>query len=85
MPIDIVIGDKPTPPDKDRNRPTLAGRPYLGIRFNCANGIYTRFYKNLGGSAYEGRCPSCLHPVRIGIGQSGTDSRFFTYDCNRPD
>ncbi len=54
----------------------LVGRPFIGIRFACCN-AYARVYRNPGGTAYEGRCPRCLRPVRAPIGASGTAQRFF--------
>ncbi|MDD3149245.1 MAG: hypothetical protein PHV68_00265 [Candidatus Gastranaerophilales bacterium] len=51
-------------------------RKFLGIKFNCC-GTYARIYQNKDGTAYIGRCPKCLKPVRINIGQGGTDNRFF--------
>ena len=53
-----------------------AGRRFLGIRFNCC-GIYARIYINHDETAYEGGCPRCRRPVRINIGQGGSDCRFF--------
>ncbi len=52
-------------------------RPYIGVRFSCCH-VYTRIYKNRQGTAYEGRCPHCLRPVRVKVGAGGTDTRFFT-------
>lgn len=50
---------------------------YLGIRFDCCK-IYVRIYLNRDGTAYEGRCPRCLRPVRFIVGAGGSDARFFT-------
>ena len=52
-------------------------RKYLGIKFACC-GVYARIYQNKEGTAYVGRCPKCLKPVRIRIGAGGTNQRFFT-------
>ena len=51
-------------------------RPYLGIRFDCCH-AYARIYRNRDHTAYEGRCPRCLRPIRIGIQKDGTPHRFF--------
>ena len=53
-----------------------AGRPWVGIRFECC-GVYTRIYRNRQGDAYEGRCPHCTRPVRLRIGPGGTANRLF--------
>lgn len=79
MAIDVRVGDRPAPePSNPR-----AKRPFLGVNFVCANGAYMRFYKTPDGSAYHGRCPTCLKDVRVGIASHGVDARFFDYDCGR--
>jgi hypothetical protein len=50
---------------------------FLGIQFVCC-GVYARIYRNRDRSAYEGYCPRCARPVRVGIGPGGSTSRFFT-------
>lgn len=52
-------------------------RPFLGIHFRCC-GVYARIYLNRNSTAYEGRCPKCLRPVRVGIAPHGTSARFFS-------
>lgn len=51
-------------------------RKYLGIMFECC-GVYARIYANKEGTAYIGRCPRCMKPVKVKIGEGGTDNRFF--------
>ncbi len=53
-----------------------AKKKFLGLKFTCC-GVYARVYVNRDGTAYEGRCPKCLKPVKLKIGEGGTDSRFF--------
>ena len=42
-------------------------RKFLGIKFNCC-GVYHHIYINKDGTAYEGRCPKCMVPIRLKIG-----------------
>ena len=51
-------------------------RHFIGIWFDCC-GTYGRIYKNNEGTAYTGRCPKCLRPVRVRVGGEGTEQRFF--------
>lgn len=51
-------------------------RKFLGIMFDCC-GVYGRIYPNKENTAYVGRCPHCLRPIRISIGEGGTGQRFF--------
>jgi len=59
------------PEEKDKKQSN-----YLGIMFNCCN-IYGRIYKNKDKTAYVGHCPKCMRPIRVKIGEGGTDTRFF--------
>lgn len=54
-----------------------AKRKFIGIHFKCCN-IYSRIYINKEGTEYRGACPSCFRKVSIKIGESGSDSRFFS-------
>ena len=51
-------------------------KKYVGVRFHCC-GLYLRIYVNKEGTAYEGRCPKCAKPLRLRIGDGGTNHRFF--------
>ena len=63
-------------PDPPAVQPGV-GRRFVGIRFDCCS-VYARVYVNRDETAYEGCCPKCFKPVRIGIGPGGTDCRFFS-------
>jgi hypothetical protein len=56
-----------------------AAKPFLGVMFRCCN-VYGRIYRNADGDAYEGRCPRCLRPIRVGIDpRAGIDARFVEF------
>ncbi|UKI40761.1 MAG: hypothetical protein L6V95_11595 [Candidatus Melainabacteria bacterium] len=48
----------------------------MGIYFECCN-VYGRIYENKDKTAYVGRCPKCLRPIKVKIGEGGTNARFF--------
>lgn len=52
-------------------------KKFIGILFECCN-VYRRIYINKGKNAYEGICPKCNSEVKVMIGPSGTDTRFFS-------
>ena len=62
--------------DKERKGRGREPRKFLGIYFRCCN-VYRRIYKNIAGSAYEGRCPRCGKAAIVPIGKEGVSSRFF--------
>ena len=63
-------------PESQANFDSDLQKKYLGLKYTCC-GVYSRVYVNRDGTAYEGRCPKCLKPVKLKIGEGGTDSRFF--------
>jgi hypothetical protein len=73
--LDLSSDPPPSSTTQDGGR---TGRRFLGIHFACCD-VYTRIYVNRDGTAYEGNCPRCSRPIRVGIDpQAGTSSRFFT-------
>ena len=57
---------------------------FLGILFQCCR-VYGRVYTNETETAYEGRCPRCGMKVRVPIGPTGTEQRFFAaYPRSKP-
>lgn len=65
--------------DSKNNSKSNSKGSYLGIMFHCCN-VYARIHKNKDGTAYVGRCPRCMRPVKIKIGEGGTNERFFYAD-----
>ncbi len=65
-------------PSRNDGNPQVAsqGRQFIGVHFVCCD-VYSRVYVNGDQTAYEGNCPKCAKRVRLKIGPSGTDSRFF--------
>lgn len=51
-----------------------AGRPWIGIHFECC-GVYTRISRRPEAKEYEGRCPKCGLPIRVGVGPKGVKTR----------
>jgi hypothetical protein len=51
-------------------------RPFLSIWYRCCH-AYGRMYRNVEGTAYEGRCPRCGAKTRAAIGPDGTRRRAF--------
>ncbi len=80
----VEIGDQrikaPLPDEPNQtniSRDKAGNKNYISVMFECCS-AYQRVYRNKTGTAYEGCCPRCMKPLRIGIGPGGTDSRFFT-------
>jgi hypothetical protein len=75
----LDLSSNPGEPDDAHqtvDRGTAAGRPFLGIRFNCCD-VYARIYANEAFTAFRGHCPKCAKPVWVRIAYGGSDSRFF--------
>ncbi len=73
MPSGFDQHGRPIPPDAGMRD---AGRPYVGILFECC-GIYARVYRAPTEREYRGRCPRCLRSVRLLVGENGTPRRQF--------
>jgi hypothetical protein len=71
----LDLSSDPNGGDTQSNSPSR--RRFLGVQFACC-GVYARVYVNRDETAYEGHCPRCMRPIRIGIGPGGTSNRFFT-------
>jgi len=69
------------PPDSEAPAGASSGRPYLSLFFRCAN-KYTRVYRNVEGTAYDARCPTCGKTMRFAVGPGGSSERFFTVSCS---
>ena len=68
------------PPPNTPARDNANGRPFLGVQFiKCR--AYGRLYLNDESATYLGRCPRCGAPVRVPIGEEGTNQRFFVAVC----
>lgn len=75
----IVDIEGVTPPrggGADASRGATGKRPWLAVMWECCS-VYSRVYRNHGGSAYEGKCPKCGKAVNVPIGPGGTSNRFF--------
>jgi len=53
------------------------GKRFVGVNFMCCS-VYSRVYRTRDGMAYAGYCPKCSKPVRLEIGEGGSNSRFYT-------
>lgn len=57
-----------------------AGRPFIGVYFQCAN-RYVRVHRHVDGSSYAARCPSCGKSMTFLVADGGTDQRMFRASC----
>lgn len=55
-------------------------RAFLGVYFTRCQ-VYGRFYKNVEGTGYAGRCPKCGTHYKVRIGKEGTNTRFLKAVC----
>lgn len=62
--------------DGSARKSGIAGKKCIYVLFECC-GVYCHIYKNKNATAYEGRCPKCLRPISVKIGEGGTNQRFF--------
>ena len=51
-------------------------QPFLSVWFRCCH-VYGRMNRDVSGTRYEGRCPSCGAAVHARIGPGGTARRTF--------
>ncbi len=51
-------------------------KKFLGVYYECCN-VYGRLYKNKDETYYVGRCPRCMRPLKVKIGEGGLSRRFF--------
>ena len=58
--------------DEQKRKP----RPYIGVHFECCQ-AYRRVHKTADGAAYAGHCPRCMRPIRVRVGEGGSNQRFF--------
>ncbi|MCG8407191.1 MAG: endonuclease Q family protein [Phycisphaerales bacterium] len=49
-------------------------RPWVGVHFECC-GVYTRVYRDAEARQYDGRCPRCGRPIKIGVGPQGIQAK----------
>ena len=69
--IDVVSSAAPATSGDGADETT---RPWIGIHFECC-GAYTRISRRPEATEYEGRCPKCGLPIRVGVGPDGVKTR----------
>ncbi len=69
--IDVISSADPEPAAEGAAE---SARPWIGIHFECC-GMYTRISRQPEASEYEGRCPKCGLPIRVGVGPDGVRTR----------